>query len=499
MTLWPRGARAVPWLLALLPALLVVTIRWNAGPGRDVEDYAHYILHARNIVEGRPYGDIGCINSKYADFRCTPQPPGTPLTLAALFFVVGEHPLTTGLLMLALSLGFAVVAGVYFARWDPRLGVGVAMLTLLAPGIIRFAAHVTSDLPFALAAWLTILVADHKGPWTWRRVAGVTVLAFAAQSYRVLGVALVPGLLAMAVVRRKELGWRGFVPGACLGGALLLALIIRGVPFMAAAYAANLHLFYNLEPIRLGLSYALLYPFPWDAANDLYHVVATVVMALGLFWWLREGAWRTLGFWFAAAYLAALLVLPFMVPRYFWPLTPLVVFGLLRGVTGLAARVPTPRWKLTPAGLALGCATLIAIGAVADVLSKPKPGDLTEDPDTRALFATLQSWADSETVRPAFFKPRVLTLETGLRATSTFKVPPDSGRAMLERLCITHLVIGSDRQLPNVDRSLENLVQAFPDRFTLVMRNTSYRVYRLATSDSCVPVARPRPQIRRQS
>ena len=106
MTLSSLGQRPWHWLAVLLPTLLVLVLRWDAGPGRDVEDYAHYVLHARNIVEGRPYADIGCLPSRYTHFACPRlQPPGLPVTLAALFATVGEHRLTTALLMLAWSLG----------------------------------------------------------------------------------------------------------------------------------------------------------------------------------------------------------------------------------------------------------------------------------------------------------------------------------------------------------------------------------------------------------
>ena len=478
MELSPGSRRAGMWLLALLPTLLVIAIRWNAGPGRDVEDYAHYILHARNIVEGRPYGDIGCINSRFADFRCSPQPPGTPLTLAALFFVVGEHPLTTALFMLAISLGFALVAGWSFARWDPLLGLGVTMLSLLTPNVIRFASHVQSDLPFALAAWATILVADNRGPWSRWRVAIVTLLAFATLSHRMLGVALVPALLAVAVARRKELGRRGFVPFCCLAGALLAAVVIRGVPELFIAYTANLALAQNIAPLQLGLSHALLYPFPWDLANNVYHVAGVLLTVLGAVLWAREGGWRTLGFWFGAAYFGALVVLPFMVSRYFWPLAPLVVFGMLRGTAWVASRVPRVRRLAAPSAIALGCAALIALGAAAHVLREPPAGWLAKDPETRDLFTALRSLADSQPVRPAFFKPRILTLETGLRSTAIFKAPPDSARAMFERLCITHVVVGSDNQRPAADQAMVNMIRAFPGDFVRVYDNPGYRVFR---------------------
>src|SRR5262245_12560663 len=100
----PNVRQGAIWLALLVPVLLAVLVRWDAGPGREVSDYALYIMHARNILAGRPYGDVGCVLLDGHPFRCPPPyPPGLPLMLAGWFAAFGEHAVSTALLMLVMS------------------------------------------------------------------------------------------------------------------------------------------------------------------------------------------------------------------------------------------------------------------------------------------------------------------------------------------------------------------------------------------------------------
>jgi len=58
----PRNAR---WLLlaTLLPFAAVAASRWSEPPSAEEGDYAHYLLHAKALAEGRPYSDIGFIST----------------------------------------------------------------------------------------------------------------------------------------------------------------------------------------------------------------------------------------------------------------------------------------------------------------------------------------------------------------------------------------------------------------------------------------------------
>ena len=69
----PEGsarAASVLWVVPLLiPFLVLAALHWDWLPGATYGDHAQYLAHARAIVEGRPYGDIGYIYQPAEDWN----------------------------------------------------------------------------------------------------------------------------------------------------------------------------------------------------------------------------------------------------------------------------------------------------------------------------------------------------------------------------------------------------------------------------------------------
>jgi hypothetical protein len=137
------------WTAVLIPFFAMAILRWDDGPGFDAGDYAHYLLHARALAEGRSYTDTGYIFSEHAwIIGPRAQPPGLPVTLAPFLMMTGENLIVLRLVMLAFATAFVFGAGRYFARReDPVLGLGVSLLVGASVPISQASLQILSDLP----------------------------------------------------------------------------------------------------------------------------------------------------------------------------------------------------------------------------------------------------------------------------------------------------------------------------------------------------------------
>ena len=105
----------------------------------------------------------------------------------------------------------------------------------------------------------------------------------------------------------------------------------------------------------------------------------------------------------------ALLAFPLGLTRYVWPLFPILVFGFLNGARLLVSRVRSFRQKDCAAAVSLMIAILAATGALAQHEFEPSRESLVEKESAERLFEYLRSRHESEQLRVAFPKPRVLT------------------------------------------------------------------------------------------
>ena len=239
----PTAGRRRQWptfALAVVPFLLLALWRGSLGIGAESDDSGQYLMHAQAIAEGRPYGDIGYIYSRYSPWIGPRLAlPGLPLTLAPFLAAFGANMVILKLLMLAFSFGFVVFAGLYFARYvDWKLGLGVALLVGLSPAVIINAGEILTDLPFAALVWLIIYIIEQPGRFSWKRIAAVTALGAYAVAFRPTGVALAPALVLYALLHWKRHRWRPLVPVLLWGaGLLLLSLVMQ----LGAASVISIH------------------------------------------------------------------------------------------------------------------------------------------------------------------------------------------------------------------------------------------------------------------
>jgi hypothetical protein len=478
---WRRNA----WvLLALAPYLVLAIWHWPTLPSVDNGDYAQYLLHAKALVEGRPYADIGYLFTPYNSLVSPrQQTPGWPLLLApgvALFGTGFFFPKVLGLIA---GCGFVGSFAVRLARSDDRwIAVGAA--AILGVSIEQgFSTNtVLSDLPFAAFVWAWLVIADAQGPVTWRRIVILGLVGTFAILVRVVGVAIVPAVVILAFTRRGSDRVRLLTLAGVWVALGIAAVLIIGpgrVPFLLHALRDPVLVLGRLGGAwgnyMFGPLHAIMYPFPWSLANDLYHGGGLVLMAVGLYDVIVRLGKSAVG-GFALSYAGLLGIAPTSDIRYLWPLWPLLAYAMLAGARRVLS-LPPFRARRFERALPVATAMLVVVGCIV-TLRMPAPPALLSRDDVRELFAWLRTEKSQREVRVVFSRARVLTLETGVPAMPTFRASPEATYRELDRARITHVIAGDAGVAHPATAPFEAFVRSHPESFVPAWSNAGFTVFR---------------------
>lgn len=201
-------------LVVLVAGFHLLTIQEGAG---WYGDSYQYVLHAENLVEGRPYGDTGYIQN--ADYYLAPAtyPAGFPVLLAPVVALFGTSAQAIEILLLTVWL-LTVVALAYLFRDElpDHYVYGLVLVLGLHPYFWAFKQDPLADLPFFLGCVLSLLcyeqaVRSQAAVSNPRRWLGLALMAGAASAFaawtRPLALVMLPCLLLYDLVRSRRVTW----------------------------------------------------------------------------------------------------------------------------------------------------------------------------------------------------------------------------------------------------------------------------------------------------
>jgi len=444
------------------------------------DDYALYIHHAKNIVEGRPYADTGYIyNPDVADYSPRAYPPVFPLLLAPVYRAFGFNFLAMKFEVVTFFL-LTLVVLVFYWSGDLRRPYLTALLLILglSPIFWGFKDSVVADIPFLfffyLVAWVTQSAPRNTSTWcAWAVTNGL--LIYLCAGTRTIGLLLIPGFLLYEVLSYKKLTRFTAVSLAVVAAFLLVQR--RSFGSGEQSYADQLH-----PTLSTLLSNAKLYPHDfmmlWTRSLGLSFCVAlflitTVVACYGFAIHLKDGL-RALDV-FLVPYLGMVLLWP--APqgiRFLLPVIPYYVHLMLLGLQGLPTFLPVHWTKVTTATILLLIATSYAVA-----FCHATYGTIRQT-DGRASFNDLCRFIDDHTSRQDVFifrRSRALSLFTS-RPAATYDPRHDNHLATYLASIHANYIVSSP--IFDEDRTiLTPFIRSHANQLAEVYENPDFQVYRV--------------------
>jgi hypothetical protein len=408
------------WLILLLITIAIfhaVTIRqghiW-------ADDFAMYIHHAQNIVEGRPYAQTGYLFTPTALVGPRMYPRG---------FSIASRP---GRPILRRESDPDEIRTSHLFR--ARLGGYLSLLaarsrreyTLARATILGFSPHfwaakdnVLSDLPFLLFFYVAAILvqrAPRDGPTQWRWAILTGIALYLAIGTRTAGIALLAGLVLYDLLKFRTITRITVVALSTCAALLLLQSHFIGSEF--GSYNGTFHVTLSTVGAHL-ISYPRTLAGFWVASTQtafsffLLGVVSLLTLA-GLLYQYKRGF--TIVEAFLVPYAAIVILWPFSPGiRLVFPVIPWIVFLALTGLRGLTEKFA--RRHVSTAA----CAFLLLISVPYVIAYRHMDFDLIRQSTGLPEFNQLcQAVRDRTTPQDVsiYFRARALALYTSRTASA---------------------------------------------------------------------------------
>lgn len=451
-----------------------VTLVWtllsltNMEFGQDWSgDYALYVMHARNIVQGTTYGDTDFIFTPNTFISPPAYPPGFPLLLAPAYAAFGmDLEIFKVLLVGVFALTLMVIYWNETAITSKVTAFVVTVLVAVNPYVWNYTHNIRSEFPFMLWLYISFLLFRLRDVEVCRhRQLALSTLAgftcYFAYATRTIGLAVLIALLI-----RDSFHWRDLLARSgptviifCLGalwqtaslnaGAEVYAhvshRVLENVPQTVWSWFLNLFGLFPLIPNQIDE----IVPTWTKGAIPLF-ILAMIFTGFAVEKKSRRHAdgnargkrlIETMDYhdWFAAIYVAGHLVSGVSSgTRYALPLLPIMLHYAVRGGACCIARVGIGGLRAVAAVgvIALG----IHLAYFIDPLPRKPPSGI-HLPQSVELFGAVQRLISEDAII-AFRKPRILALLAGRKSTIW---PSEGGLPAALRYFdeagVTHLIV----------------------------------------------------------
>lgn len=335
-----RSTLAAILLVCSIGIFYLATIREGHVLG---DDHAAYVGHARNIAEGRNYGEIGYVRSPSG---INPQmyPPGYPLLLAPVYHFYGLDP--TPMKVMDISFFCTALFLLYFLvrNYGHRAALATVAIIGACPYFWDFKDTIASEHPFLAFAFGALLAgrcADgndetHRSQILLGLAAGV--LCGLAYATRGVGLVLPPAVCLSNFVATRKI--TRFSIATVIG----FAGIATGQRLLFELHSDYLTPLLHVLSVRSLLGSPWYYfkclAVPWDngysSAGQTVLYTVLVGLALRGVWICCRRRWTGVEF-FSLFYLAFIVLFPWGGRRYLIPIMPMFVLYALVGLRKLAA------------------------------------------------------------------------------------------------------------------------------------------------------------------
>ena len=484
---------ARPALLGLRPGIVLALVVaavfcvylavMTAGMPAQATDWAMYVMHARNILHGRPYAETEYVLQPETLFEgAKSYPSGFPLMLVPFYAAFGLNVRVFKIVTdaaLALSLWPIYIFSRRFV--SPLSALVIIVATAFGWEYVLAQNSINSDSPFQFVSfgaivfvlWIYDQDKDRSQGSLWGLLVGLVLAG--AYLTRPIGIALVLAVLIADIIRRRRIsGFAAIAFTAFVAIALLNNLMFH----KDGAYSDQ----FILSPVLMA-RHAVVYfgylshVFANPVSNLLRHLLwapSVLLAAVGVWTNVRRNGLTLLEI-YCGIVLGVLSV--YWVPntRYLLPLIPIYLVYIVMGADVALEHVPK-RYRL---GLRIaGAAALLVAPAMNLVRIR------TFNQDTLIATPAFDQLCQQIGIRTGvhdyvlFWNPRVLAMYTG-RPSSPY---PLSDAPQVQRFVnrVQPNYVVFDKDWEDDQKYLAPVIDSQPQRYVTIYENQQFKLTQVA-------------------
>ncbi len=488
--------KLIPYILLLL---LLPLLWMNVKNSHDWgDDFAQYLIQAKNIVEGKSQTDNSLIFDEEAGrFAVSAYPVGLPLLLSPVIAISG---IQIRPLLLLESL-FLIILGLlsfqFFRKYFSEIVAVLLALFLCYHSLtLELKSQILSEIPFTVFL-LSIFLLLRSEETSFKKCLLIGFLCAFLASIRIVGILIIPAIalhLLQKYLREKDAERFSRVKSATVItlSATIIFLLLNVFLFNISLstffgfylYANHVH---GTEFTNNLLSYyeQLAYTFNIPFSNMLrWSLVCALLILIGFIQQIRKNISPVS--WFLLFYIVVIGLYPYTSGgfRFLFPIFPILILYFFEGI-----RTLTDKAGLFVQGSILIVTCLLLLYSQYYPLKQilKQDSSITEGPQdasSQEMFAFISNKTSTNAV-VAFPKARAMSLYGNRSVTYLLKTnSPDANAELFEKLHVSHVVVDKGNpESPLYDLALLNYLQYDHDNLRIVWENEGYTVYRLMKQD----------------
>lgn len=464
-------------LIILLLPLLFINVKDSHDWG---DDFAQYLIQARNIIEDKPQTDNGLIFFEgRPPYAIKAYPAGLPLLLAPLYGIYGLNLSPYMLLIAVMLIITGIICFEYFSRHENAIiAFLIAMLFCYNPTVLDLKKQILSELPFTCLLMLSLYWTQSK--FYWRKNSWLlTGLIFGF----LLSIRLI-GLIAIAayafaeiskIIRKKE--ERSL--SKLLLSVGISALIFFGInSWLLPIGTGELFGFYSEALETHSFRSAINFDYYYDVLKNFFPFWSLSISGIWLMtaftgWFIRFVKFRTTAEYFFPLYLILIVFYPYSSGGYrlLIPVLPLLIFYFYYFLNWLFYWFGKKQHKITPAVLGI-CLLAYIPNTYSVIKNQSVIEDGPQRPEAIEMFRFLKTVPDD---MPVFFpRARAMSLYSGHPALYPLvTVNYDTTLNDIRNMPVL-IILTTNEKSQVFDKRLIEFVNKYPGAFKEVWRNGEY-------------------------
>ncbi len=480
-----QKAFVAKWILGYSVFLYLIINLFTIKDGHNWgDDFAQYIVHAQNIVQGRPYASNIMLESWAV------VPPGFPLFLSPLIYFFGIDFQILKLPNVFYWLG-AVLA--LYPLIKPRVGkeiaLSISVLCLFSCRFFMFKQNILSDIPFVFLCISSIYLFRSGRRERWPMACSLILMGMAFLM-RYLGIALLLAVILHTWIYRKS--WKNILFIVAYMAALYSIQLSFGVT--TRQYFEKIHLSFSdwsfLVYKNMTIVFTAIYEFfvpylgvfwkPLDHfLSFLIFLTAPLMLSGMLIGFILRIKNKTVALWecFTMIYLLALILWPIPDGRYIYPIAAFVLAWGVNVLLGFGRYLSL--YLKRPFNFEKGARIILMVVILLNIFFISLFFHFNDDMILQPVTKEMVEWMKVNTQTDEHFmfhKPRIVGLLTG-RMGAPLWIMPEHKLQMTERISefdINYLILTKTK-----DEYLLDGIDKGKMVIELKWENSVYRIYKV--------------------